>query len=511
MNPLMIMILALIPLTGGILLLAFNHLTILVPILLPIIGGIALLLRHHLNEHMRRIYLEVIACVTTLFVWIILLTGGTGMVTLYRFTRGFAIDFACDGLSAVFAGMVSVMWPLVLLYAFVYMEGEKWTNSFYAFYIMTYGITLAIAFSASLLTLYVFFEMLTLVTIPLVAHYRNHESMYAARSYAAYVIGGAALAFVSVVLVALSGNEGIFAYGGSLSEGYSRQLMQIAYLFGFFGFGVKAAVFPLHAWLPRASVAPTPVTALLHAVAVVNSGVFGVMRLTYYSIPAEVVAGTWIHGTVQLFSAFTIVFAAMMALRERHFKRRLAYSTVSNLSYMLFGITLLTPEGFAGGLSHMLFHGIIKMTLFLCAGAFMHVTGKEYVYEVNGVGKRMPLVFTMYTLAALSLIGIPLFSGFISKWLLVSAGVKSASAWAYIGVGALILSAFLCAMYTLTVTIRAFIPPAEKDFYAGREEIRDPEWMMLAPILVFSVLNIVFGIWSGPILGLIRQIASGLW
>lgn len=506
----MILIFVLTPVIGGMALLAFYHMTVLIPILLPMIGGVALLLRHQLDEKKRRIYLELIACATTVMVWAVLLGGPQQMVTLYRFTGGFSIDFACDGLSALFAGMVSIMWPLVLLYAFVYMEDAKWTNSFYAFYIMTYGITLAIAFSASLLTLYVFFEMLTLVTIPLVAHYRDHESMYAARSYAAYVIGGASLAFVAVILVTLSGRDGIFAYGGSLAEGYSVRMMQLAYLFGFFGFGVKAAVFPLHAWLPRASVAPTPVTALLHAVAVVNSGVFGVMRLTYYTIPTEVVSGTWIQAAVQLFSAFTIVFAAMMALKERHFKRRLAYSTVSNLSYMLFGVTLLTPEGFTGGMAHMLFHGIIKMTLFLCAGAFMHVTGREYVYETNGIGRKMPLVFTMYTLASLSLIGIPLFSGFISKWELVSAGLKSATLWGYLGAGALIVSAFLCAMYTLTVTVRAFAPSSGENRYTDGIRLKDADPLMILPIAAFSVFNILFGIWPGPILRFIGQIAAGI-
>ena len=486
-----------------------NPVFLLIPVFLPILGGAALLLRHHLGEKKRRIYLEVIACLTSLSVWAILLGPGTGMLTLYHFTDGFSIDFSVDGLSALFAGMVSVMWPLVLLYAFAYMEGEEWTNSFFAFYIMTYGVTLGIAFSASLLTLYVFYEMLTLVTIPLVAHYRDHESMWAARSYAAYVIGGASLAFVSVVLVGLSGNEGIFAYGGSLAPGYNESLMRVAYLFGFFGFGVKAAIFPLHAWLPRASVAPTPVTALLHAVAVVNSGVFGVMRLTWYSIPTKVAEGTWIQSAVLCVSAFTIVFAASMALKERHFKRRLAYSTVSNLSYMLYGIALMTPAGFVGGMAHMLFHGIVKLVLFLCSGAFMHATGKEYVYEINGVGRRMPIVFTAYTLCALSLTGIPLLCGFVSKWHLVTAGIRQASFGAYAGVGALIVSAFLCAVYTLTVSMRAFFSFGERDLFAKDVPMRSPAPKMLIPIMVFTAINILFGVMPGPILRFLSGIASG--
>ena len=487
-----------------------NPILILVPVFLPVVGGIVLLARHHLGEKKRRIYLETLSLVTTLFVWAIILGGNHEMITLYRFTRGFSVDFACDGLASLFAGMVSIMWPLVLLYTFSYMAHAHWTNSFYAFYIMTYGITLGIAFSASLLTLYIFFEMLTLVTIPLVAHYRNPESMYAARSYAAYVIGGASLAFVTVVLVGLSGNEGIFAYGGCLYEGYDVSLMQTAFLFGFFGFGVKAAIFPLHAWLPRASVAPTPVTALLHAVAVVNSGVFAVMRLAYYSIPAEIIEGSWIQNLALSFCSFTIVFTALMALKERHFKRRLAYSTASNLSYMLYGIVLLTPAGFAGGMAHMLFHGIFKMTLFLCAGAFMHVTGKEYIYEIDGVGRRMPLVFGLYTLSALSLVGIPMLSGFVSKWALVTAGIEKGGAFAFLGVGSLIMAAFLSAVYSLTPAVRAFFYPDRKGRYGEGVRLRSPDPLMIIPIAAFSVFNLLSGIVPGPILHFLQLVAQGL-
>ncbi|MBQ8305948.1 MAG: proton-conducting membrane transporter [Blautia sp.] len=490
-----------------------SSLFLLLPVLFPIAGAFLLFFLHFpdTDDSKRNRYTEVVVCLTSVLVWISMAFVSKQPVKIYSFVRGFSISLGLDGLGRLFAGMISVMWPLVTWYAFVYMEHAREKSKFFAFYTMTYGVSLGIAFSSNMTTLYVFFEMLTLVTIPLVSHYKNHDSMFAGRKYAAYTIGGAGLGFFAVVMTTLYGDAGNFVFGGSLNGGGTATgLMQTAFLFGFFGFGAKAAVFPLHGWLPTASVAPTPVTALLHAVAVVNSGVFAVTRLTWYIYGPEALEGTYVQITALLVSVFTLVFAAVMALRERHFKRRLAWSTVSNLSYMLFGISLLTTQGFVGGTMHMLFHGIIKMSLFLCAGAFMHVTCNEYIYEVNGAGRRMPLTFLFYTLGGLSLTGIPMFCGFISKWNLVMAGLQADTPWSLAGVAGLIIAAFLCAMYTLTVSVRAFFPSAGTDRYEGEQGIREAEKEMLVPIAVFGVINIVLGIWSAPVTEFLSKIAAGL-
>jgi len=479
----------------------------LVVILLPILGGLAILPLHFKKDLTRNLYAEGIVCLTSVLVWIVLVED-PGWVEVYSFTRGFSIDFHVDDLTRLFAGMVSLMWPLVMLYAFEYMRESRRKNLFFAFFVATYGVTLGVAFASNMTTLYVFFEMLTLVTIPLVVHYEDHDSLYAGRKYAAYTIGGASLAFFAVVMSTVAGQGGNFLPGGSLNADYSQSILQVAFLFGFFGFGVKAAVFPLHEWLPTASVAPTPVTALLHAVAVVNSGVFAITRMTYYVYGTEILAGTPAQTVGLLFSEFTLVYAAVMALKERHFKRRLAYSTVSNLSYMLFGVMLLSEAGLMAGMAHMLFHGIIKITLFMCAGAFMHQTGHEYIYEINGVGRRMPLTCTFYTLGALSLTGIPLFCGFISKWQLFVAGAQLGTPLALTGVAALIVSAFLCAMYSLTVSVRAFFPMQGKDRYSEEGSATEAGLLMLLPIAVFSVVNVVFGVWPGPILNWLRALAA---
>lgn len=485
---------------------------LLIPILFPLAGGFSLLFLHfsEADDKRRNRYLETVVCITTVLVWVALMRVRREPVEVYSFTRGFSIDFGLDGLGSLFAGMISLMWPLVMLYAFDYMRDEEDKNRFFAFYVMTYGVSLGIAFSSNMTTIYAFIEMLTLVTIPLVAHYKNHDSMFAGRKYAAYTVGGASLGFFTVIMTTVYGDAGNFVYGGSLHITSVSVIMQLAFLAGFFGFGAKAAVFPLHDWLPGASVAPTPVTALLHAVAVVNAGVFTVMRLCWYTYGPELILGTPAQIVALMTAVFTLVFSAAMALKERHFKRRLAYSTVSNLSYMLFGVMLMTSSGFVAGMLHMLFHGIIKMSLFLCAGAFMHKTGNSYIYEVNGVGRKMPVTFLCYTLGGLSLTGIPMFCGFVSKWNLVMAGVEADTPWALAGVFALILSAFLCAMYTLTVSMRAFFPMNGSDRYGDRTDVQEAHWLMLAPIVVFSVVNVVLGIHPQPVVDFIQKIAQGL-
>ena len=475
--------------------------------MLPLLGGARLLIKKPAGARKRNIWCETVAVITSVLVFILLLRGGADTVHVYTFTGGFSINFFADGCSMLFAGMVAFMWPLVLIYAFSYMEESIHRNGFFAFYLMTYGITLGVAFAADLVTMYVFFEMLTLVTIPLVAHYQDHDSLYAGRLYAAYTIGGASLAFIAVIIATVDGGSS-FVYGGVLGGVFDPELLRIAFLFGFFGFGAKAAVFPLFRWLPVAGVAPTPVTALLHAVAVVNSGVFAVMRLTWYAFGPDVIRGTYVQTVCLVTAAFTLLFGAVMAVRQRHFKRRLAYSTVSNLSYMIFGIMLLTPDGLTAGLAHMLFHGIIKITLFMCAGAFMHVTKNEYIYELNGVGRKMPWTFGFYTLGALSLTGIPLFCGFVSKLRLVLAGAAEGSTAAVMGTASLILSAFLCAIYTISVSVRAFFPVRGTERYTGG--VSDADLRMLVPIGVFSVINVLFGMFPGPVIGFLEKIAAGL-
>lgn len=256
--------------------------------------------------------------------------------------------------------------------------------------------------------------------------------------------------------------------------------------------------------------APTPVTALLHAVAVVKAGVFAIIRLTYYSFGTEFLKGTWVQAAVMGFAMITIVYGCSKAVKENHIKRRLAYSTVSNLSYIIFGVTLMTPLGLVGALCHMVCHAFMKICAFCCAGAFMHRTGKAYVSEMEGIGRKMPVVFGCFAVSALGLMGVPGTAGFISKWNLAVAAVESGNVQAYFGVACLLISALLTAIYMMTVVIKAFFPRCDGSVQVI-ENASDPGWMMKLSLLIFAAAVIMLGICSGSMVEFFEQIAAGIY
>ncbi|MCI8985190.1 MAG: proton-conducting membrane transporter [Lachnospiraceae bacterium] len=432
---------------------------------------------------------------------------------LAHFTGDLSICFKVDGMSMVFAGLVSALWPFATLYAFEYMTKEEHEKIFFLFYTMTYGITLGIALSANLLTMYFFYELLTLVTVPLVMHTLTREAILASRKYLYYSLGGAAFAFIGLIMIIIYGTTTDFILGGVLDLtkiGGRTNVLLFVYVMAFLGFGVKAAVFPFNSWLPQAGVAPTPVTALLHAVAVVKSGAFAIIRLTYYSFGVDFLKGTWAQTTVMLVVMFTIVYGCSRAVKETHLKRRLAYSTISNLSYILFGVTIMTPLGLVGALTHLIFHAVIKICSFFCAGAIIHQTEKQYVHELDGMGYRMPCVFGIFTLSALALMGVPGLAGFISKWNLASAAAESGNPVAYFGIACLLISALLTAIYMLTIVVRAFFPGKDFDD-SSIKEFKDPNWKMLLPLFVFVFFIIAFGLYSQPLTDFFRDVAAGLY
>ncbi len=369
-----------------------------------------------------------------------------------------------------------------------------------------------VAFSDNFLTLYLFYELLTLATLPLVMHSMDGKARYAGKKYLIYSLSGAAFAFIAMIFLLSYGSTLDFIFGGVLDPaktGGREALLQTVFVLGFFGFGVKAAVFPFHGWLPDASVAPTPVSALLHAVAVVKAGVFAVIRLTYYGFGCDFLRGSWAQTVVMAATAFTIVYGSAMALRTPHLKRRLAYSTVSNLSYILFSVTLMTPAGLVGGLSHMVFHAVIKITLFFCAGAIIYKTHREYVYELEGFGRSMPVTMAAFTIASLGLMGIPPLAGFVSKWNIATAAVDTGSPLAWAGVAALIISALLTALYLMAVVIRAYFPGKGFD-PTSVKEVKDPNRLMTVPLIVLSVVSILLGLCASPLLAAFEKIAAGL-
>lgn len=484
----------------------------IVAILIPILGGALVpLIPFKKRTHMM-IFVETVVTVNSLLVFSLLMNRPTDVLDIVRFTGDYTLSLRIDGMSMVFAGLVSALWPFATLYAFEYMKHEQREKYFFMFYSMTFGVTLGIAMAEDLLTMYFFYELLTLVTVPLVVHTLSREAILASRKYLYYSLGGAAFGFIGLIFMASYGTSLDFIYGGVLDMakvGNRQDVLLLVYVFAFFGFGVKAAVCPFNSWLPQAGVAPTPVTALLHAVAVVKAGAFAIIRITYYNFGTDFLKGSWAQNVVMAVVIFTIVYGCSRAVKETHLKRRLAYSTISNLSYILFGAVLMSPLGLIGALSHMVFHAVMKISSFFCAGAVMYKTGKHYVHELDGFGRKMPKVFAVFTISSLGLMGVPGLAGFISKWNLASAAVQSENVMAYFGIGALLISALLTAIYMLTIVIRAFFP--QKDFdYETIKDVEDPNWMMLLPLAVFTLAIFYFGLNSAPIVEFFTDVANGV-
>lgn len=484
---------------------------IILVILIPFIAGILVPVIPFGKRWQKELFLEAAVVLNSILVWYLLLHHSDSTFLLAHFTGNLNISFRVDGVSMVFAGLVSALWPFATLYAFEYMTKEKNENVFFLFYTLTYGVTLGIALAANLLTMYFFYELLTLVTVPLVMHTLTREAVLASRKYLYYSLGGAAFAFLGLIMVIVYGTTTDFIMGGVLDpakiDGKTDVLLLI-YVMAFLGFGVKAAVCPFNSWLPQAGVAPTPVTALLHAVAVVKSGAFAIIRLTYFSFGTDFLKGTWAQDVVMAIVMFTIVYGCSRAVKETHIKRRLAYSTISNLSYILFGAVIMTPLGLAGALTHLVFHAVMKISSFFCAGAVMHQTDRHYVHELDGLGYKMPCVFSIFTISALALMGVPGLAGFISKWNLAQAAVESENPLAWGGIACLLVSALLTAIYMLTIVVRAFFPG--KDFDDTTVEgAKDPNWQMLVPLFVFTLFIIFFGVYSQPIVDFFRNVANG--
>ena len=418
---------------------------------------------------------------------------------LMHFTDHLQVILACDGLSRVFILIISILWPLTTLYAFDYMKHEGGEPRFFFFFLISYGVSSGVALAGNLVTLYMFFELLTLATLPLVMHKMDDNARYAGKRYLTYSIFGASMGFIALVFLQLHAQDSTFVLGGVLNPAMlsptAVRNLQIAFTLAFFGFGVKAAMFPMSFWLPAASVAPTPVTALLHAAAVVKAGAFACIRLTYYSFGTELLRGTFAQYIPMAAAIFTIAYGSMMALRSNHLKRRLAWSTVSNLSYILFAVLIMTDLSLKAACMHMLAHAYIKITLFFGVGAILVCAEKEYLDEIDGLAKAMPATFTCFAIASVALMGVPPMPGFFSKWVIGSAAAASGGVMETIGIGALMLSAFLTAIYLMTIVCKGFFPTERTACPCASLEKRN----MVVVQIILCVVIVAMGILNQPL------------
>jgi NADH-quinone oxidoreductase subunit L/multicomponent Na+:H+ antiporter subunit D len=400
------------------------------------------------------------------------LAGDVFVTDLGTFVAGIDLVLRADALGILFGLLASGLWVVTSLYSIGYMRGlsEHNQSRYFAAFAASLSTAIGVAFAGNLVTLFIFYELLTVATYPLVAHDESPEARAAGRKYLAYTfIGGVAVLAGTVLLFWMTGTTAFTAGGIPELATSDPVFARLAFALLAGGFGVKAALMPVHSWLPDAMVAPTPVSGLLHAVAVVKSGVFGIARVTLDVFGPETVQDLGVGLPLAAVAVVTLTVASLIALRKDNLKRRLAYSTISQLSYIVLGLGVLSGEAIVGGLLHIPAHAFMKLTLFFCAGAIHVETHTDDISEMAGIGKRMPLTMAAFAVASAGMAGIPLVAGFVSKWYLL---IGSVSAGQVVFAGALVLSGMLNIAYFWPVVYQAFFETPddhdEKPLLAGR-------------------------------------------
>ena len=346
--------------------------------------------------------------------------------TLFTITPGLSLSFHIEPLGLMFALLASSLWIITTIYSIGYMRGnnEKNQTRFYLFFALSIAATMGIAFAANLATLFIFYETLTLCTFPLVTHKQNADAQSGGRTYLGILLGTSIVFFLTAIVITwLQAGTLNFVPGGILQGNIEKTGAIILFTLFMFGIG-KAALMPFHRWLPAAMVAPTPVSALLHAVAVVKAGVFSVLKVTVYIFGIDFVATQDASTWILWIAVATMLISSVIALSKDNFKARLAYSTISQLSYIVIGAALASPLAALGGAMHIVTHAFGKITLFFCAGAVYTATKFTQISQLDGLGRHMPFTFSAYLIASISIIGLPPLVGSWSKWFLIEGSIK---------------------------------------------------------------------------------------
>ena len=436
------------------------------------------------------------------------LAGQEVGITLAPVLPGAPLALKVDAFGLLFALVSSSLWIVTSAYSIGYMRGldEHSQTRYFCFFAVALSATIGVAFSANLFTMYLFYEMLSLATYPLVTHHQDSEARSSGRKYLFYIMGSSiALALPAMIIAYQQTGTLAFAPTGFLTGKVSPLLAGVLLFMFVFGFA-KAAVMPMHSWLPAAMVAPTPVSALLHAVAVVKVGAFCILRVITGVFGVDLLRGLDLGLAVAWVAAFTIITASLIALTQDGLKRRLAFSTIGQLSYIVLGLALLSPKGMTGGALHIAMHAFGKITLFFCAGAIFVATGKKNISEMTGIGKRMPWTMAAFFVGSLSVIGLPPTGGFISKWYL-ALGCLQAGSMALLVV--LLVSSLLNAAYFLPIVYRAYFkPPVEEAWATGRSEGPAAAWV---PPLITAACSLVLFFYPQPFLRLAQMAVARLF
>ena len=484
---------------------------LLLPLLIPVIGGLCVAFVKALDDMRLRRYAVAATLLLTVAAVAAVLPRPDNSLVLFNLTPDIPVLLKIDGVGRLYAGFISVVFACVGIYSFEYMHHEKNEKRFYAFYLFTLAALMGLSLCGSIVTLYMFYEAMTLLSLPLVTHTQTKEAVAAGIKYLIYSVIGASLGLAGIFFLNRYAVSLTFAPGGVLDmekvAGHESMLLVVFFLM-VLGFSVKAGMFPLHGWLPTAHpVAPAPASAVLSGV-ITKAGVLGIIRVIYYLVGVEFLRGTWVQITWLILAILTVFLGSMLAFKEGVFKKRLAYSTVSQVSYVLFGLFTMTSSGMSGALLHIIFHSIIKNTLFMTAGAIIYKTGKTKVAELTGIGKQMPVTMWCYTIVSMGLIGIPPTCGFISKWYLAQGGLSLPFGWNWVGPAVLLISAILTAGYLFSIVIRGFFPGHE----VKREDLpkAEPTWIMLAPMAVLAGLCLLLGMFPGALTSFVSGITATL-
>ncbi len=479
--------------------------------LLPILIGLALPL---LGKAPRGLRLGLCIGSQTLTlagcVWIALRPAS---LELWHLNDMLGIAFASDSIGSLFAILVSFGWLIVGIYSIRYLDEYQHGKEtrFLVFYMLSQGTLLAMCYAGNFFSMYLFFDLISLISMPLVLQNGGKASIKAGLKYLFYSVAEAIIVLTGILLVCRNGglNSLNFVPGGTEITATPSVLWGIFLMC--VGFAARAGLYPLHGWLPSAhTAAPSPASAVLSGL-IEKAGGLALIRVLYYLISPNSVSGTWVQTTLIILALISVLMGSVMAYREQLFKGRLAYSSISQLSYVLLGVSLLSRQALAGALLQVVFHALVKIALLLSAGAVIHNTGKTQVPQLRGIGKQMPLTMGFFTLAALSLIGIPPTGGFLSKWHLCLAAMDSKSGvFTWLIPLVLLTSALLTAAYLLPISADAFFPG--KDCLPGEDEVVAKDRpIMWIPIALLAVAALVLGMFSEISFNMVSSWISGLF
>lgn len=481
--------------------------TILLALVLPLAGAAAIAVAGRISANLRETATLLTAGGLAVTVWSLLptvLAGARPGVNLAELMPGVQIAFRVEPLGMLFAALASGLWIINSLYSIGYMRGNNEHNQtrFYVMFAVSLAATMGVAFAGNLVTLFLFYEALTLSTYPLVAHKGDQNTVRSARVYLGILLTTSIGLFLPAIIWTYSvAGGGDFVAGGFLAEHIEGPAVGL--LLGLFVFGIgKAAVMPVHRWLPAAMVAPTPVSALLHAVAVVKAGVFTITKIIVYVFGVEFLLSEPSGGWLLYAAAFTIIAASVVALRQQNLKRLLAYSTIAQLSYVVMAAAILKPLAEIGAALHMVAHAFGKITLFFAAGAIYVAAKKTEINQLRGIGRRMPVTMTAFTIGALSMIGVPPTGGFVSKWYILAGAFQSDN---YVALATIILSTALNAAYFLPIVYMAWFMREEE---SGGKAHGEAPWPAVLALSLTALLTIAFFFFNGAPLELGRQVVE---